>query len=63
MQALLGFPVRFGAVAAVVAFAFDLEPAKASTAPWCAVINLGTGSVYWDCQYSSVEQCRPNVLA
>jgi len=39
------------------------QPAKAYTAPWCAVIQNGTGSVYWDCQYSSIEQCRPVVLA
>lgn len=32
-------------------------------APWCAVIELGTGSVYWDCQYRTVEECVPNVLA
>ena len=37
--------------------------ANAYTAPWCAVISLGPGSVYWDCQYSSFEQCVPNVLA
>jgi hypothetical protein len=34
-----------------------------SHAPWCAVLNMGTGDVYWDCQYASIEQCRPNVLA
>jgi hypothetical protein len=32
-------------------------------APWCAVITIGEDSVYWDCRYSSIEQCRPNVLA
>jgi hypothetical protein len=32
-------------------------------APWCAVIELGTGEAYWDCEYRSVEQCVPNVLA
>ena len=39
-----------------------LQPAKAQ-APWCAVITIGEDSVYWDCRYSSIEQCRPNVLA
>jgi hypothetical protein len=34
-----------------------------ANAPWCAVISLGNGSTYWDCQYASIEQCRPNVLA
>lgn len=32
-------------------------------APWCAVIELGSGEVYWDCQYRTVEQCTPNVIA
>jgi hypothetical protein len=52
------------AVVVIAAFAgFGLQRAKAYTAPWCAVITLGQGSVYWDCQYGSIEQCRPNVLA
>ena len=37
--------------------------ARYPEAPWCAVVSLGTGNVYWDCRYSSFEQCRPNVLA
>ena len=32
-------------------------------APWCAVIQTGRGSVVWDCQYASIETCRPNVIA
>jgi hypothetical protein len=32
-------------------------------APWCAVVNLGTGEMYWDCQYRTVEECVPNVIA
>jgi hypothetical protein len=32
-------------------------------APWCAVINLGMGDVYWDCHYRTVEECVPNVIA
>jgi uncharacterized protein DUF3551 len=32
-------------------------------APWCAVIEIGNGEVYWDCQYRTVEQCVPNVIA
>ncbi|HEY2534311.1 MAG TPA: hypothetical protein VGJ20_41415 [Xanthobacteraceae bacterium] len=32
-------------------------------APWCAVIELGTGEVQWQCEYYSVEECVPNVLA
>ena len=32
-------------------------------APWCAVINIGAGTVYWDCHYRTVEECVPNVIA
>jgi hypothetical protein len=53
-------------LAATAAFAgvfFGLQPAKAQAAPWCAVLTVGEDSVYWDCRYRSVEECRPNVLA
>ncbi len=32
-------------------------------APWCAYINLGTGTMYEQCTYSTVEACVPNILA
>ena len=34
-------------------------------APWCAVIGLGKGDVYWDCQYPTFEACYHlgNILA
>ena len=51
---------------AIVLVALTLKPQAAQArpeAPWCAVINLGFGDVYWDCQYNSIEECRPNVLA
>jgi hypothetical protein len=32
-------------------------------APWCAVKNLGSGDIYWDCQYRTFEACYPNALA
>jgi hypothetical protein len=32
-------------------------------APWCAVQNLGAGDVVWDCQYRSVAECQPQVIA
>ena len=56
---------RFALAAAVViaALTFDLSPASAREGPWCAVINMGWGGVYWDCQYNSIEECRPNVIA
>jgi len=54
------------AIAALMAAAsFAAGPAQAQVghAPWCAVVNMGTGSVYWDCQYRTVWDCIPNVLA
>jgi len=56
-------PVTFGAVTTVSALVFSLQPAAAYEHPWCAVIQNSTESVYWDCQYSSIEQCRSTVLA
>jgi hypothetical protein len=53
------------AIAALAGAFFELQPAQAYEAPWCAVIQNGTSSVYWDCQYSSFEQCyrKGNILA
>jgi hypothetical protein len=31
-------------------------------APWCAVKNFGS-DVVWDCQYRSIEDCVPHVIA
>jgi hypothetical protein len=53
---------RYIIFAPAVGFAlliFGPQSAKAYEAPWCAVISDG----YWDCQYRSIEECRPNVLA
>jgi len=55
--------IRILGAAAIVLPLVSLQPAKAYEAPWCAVIEKGTGSAYWDCQYRSIEECRPNVLA
>ncbi len=38
------------------------RPAQADEAPWCAVTDTGTGNMYWDCQFYSIEACRPHVL-
>ena len=57
-------PQIFATVATVAAtLVFGLQPAAAYEAPWCAVISMGAGDVHWDCQYRSIEECRPNVLA
>jgi hypothetical protein len=51
------------AAAAVLLVSGVPTKAQVGDAPWCAVVSNGTGSVYWDCQYWSVEACVPNVLA
>jgi Protein of unknown function (DUF3551) len=54
------------AAAALTAAMLGTAPARAQSfgeAPWCAVINMGTGTVVWDCEYQSIEQCQPEVLA
>ena len=53
------------AAAALVSVSFSPGHAEGAEAPWCAVISFGTGSAYWDCQYSSFEDCyrRGNILA
>jgi len=32
-------------------------------AQWCAVTSPTDGTIKWDCEYRSVEECRPHVLA
>lgn len=50
------------AVLAVISFAG--RPAQAyGDAPWCAVYNIGWGAVHWECEYWSIEACRPHILA
>ena len=51
--------------AALASLAFGLQPAAADYygAPWCAVIAMGDGDMQWSCEYRSVEECRPNVIA
>jgi len=55
--------LTFGAAALLAAMCFGTSPSRAyGNAPWCAVITL-QGDVYWDCQYRTVEECAPNVVA
>jgi len=49
--------------AAVLLLEIPSSQAGYGDAPWCAVINIGTGEVYWDCQYQTFEACAPNVVA
>jgi hypothetical protein len=57
-------PLLIGAAAAALACA--ISPGHAGyfgNAPWCAVVNTGAGNIEWDCEYASIEACRPNVIA
>jgi hypothetical protein len=59
---------RLTAAIAVVAAALCLQVSSSQAqyygdAPWCAVLQIGTGSVTWHCYYRTVEECVPNVLA
>jgi len=54
--------IRMLAAGAVLAVLIVCQPAAAEP-PWCAVIQNSTESVYWDCQYNSIETCRQTVLA
>ena len=53
-------------IAAVAALIFEMSPGHAAyigNAPWCAVVNRGSGDMEWDCEYGSIETCRLNVIA
>ena len=56
--------VTLVAAAAFAGVIVGLQPAQAYNAPWCAMIDVAKGSVYWDCQYRSFEDCyhRGNIL-
>ena len=54
----------FAASVLAAALCFDIPASQAyGDAPWCAVLSMGDGDVLWDCQYRTVEECVPNVLA
>jgi hypothetical protein len=59
---------RLTAAIVIVAAAMCLQVSSSQAqyygdAPWCAVLQIGTGSVTWHCYYRTVEECVPNVLA
>jgi hypothetical protein len=54
------------ALLSAAAISFGVSASRASTygnAPWCAVVDQGAGNVMWECEYQSVAECTPNVLA
>jgi hypothetical protein len=54
----------FAAAGLAAAMCFDVPASWASgNAPWCAVIERGDGDSTWECEYRTVEECAPNVVA
>lgn len=53
------------ASATLVFTGLGLQPAAADyyAAPWCAVVAMGDGDMQWDCEFRSIEECRPHVIA
>jgi hypothetical protein len=53
-----------GLVAAAISVGLPAAHAGSyGNARWCAVQNLGDGDVEWDCEFRSVEECVPQVIA
>jgi hypothetical protein len=53
-------------IAAAALLGAGIQPGGAQTsgnAPWCAVIDQGTGNVVHECYYQSAAECAPNVVA
>jgi len=56
--------LMLGSVVLAAALCFDVPASQGyGDAPWCAVVNVGTGNLIWDCQYYTIEECVPHVLA
>jgi Protein of unknown function (DUF3551) len=51
------------ALAISAVMSFGGQASQAEEAPWCAVTDVGTGNVYWDCRFYSLEACRPYVIS
>jgi hypothetical protein len=60
---LLAATVLATVLAAVSGISGPASAQARGNAPWCVVISMGYGSVIWDCQYASIEACRPNVIS
>ena len=53
----------FLAGALALAATAGVQPARAYEAPWCAVHSMGRNGAYWECQFQTLEQCIPWVIA
>jgi hypothetical protein len=59
--------LRTGLITSAALIALAAPPTVADAeygpAPWCAVVSVGNGNVYWDCSYATAAECAPNVIA
>ncbi len=58
--------ITLAVIAVAAMLCFGSAPSRAQSygdAPWCAVMELGSGEVVHDCEYYSVQDCTPNVIA
>jgi hypothetical protein len=61
-------PVKLRLAVAVVTIALCLDPGTShagmyGNSRWCAVTDQGSDVLNWDCEYDTVEDCMPAVLA
>lgn len=63
----MGAAGALGAVLGVLALlALGTTPARASLygdSLWCAVHDEGAGNIIWDCEFDTVADCTPAILA
>ena len=56
----------FAAGVLAAALCLDLPASRAGSygdEPWCAVHDEGAGVMTWDCEFASVDDCSPAILA
>jgi hypothetical protein len=64
MRTFTGLLTATAALAAAMALEVPVSQAQSyGDARWCAVTDHGTGEVVWDCEYQTIEQCQPQVIA
>ena len=56
-------PLLLGAAILAASLSVGAPAYAFGDAPWCAIIGLGPGDVYYDCQYRTFEECAPHVIA